>query len=175
VFSLSFTLLNNCAKFGYSVVLSKAVYIIFILTCFISIGHFTDIGSSKCIYVNANFTQQSPSREAKRYLIWTRNLTVHHRVYKSLTMVPISSHLITIHLNNILPSTLKPQKMVYLIEIFVTNVRRFKSHTHLTLLRMFYYLSPGLGLRYRLASGHYTRTWMHTETQYLVLYAFMSL
>ena len=40
---------------------------------------------------------------------------------------------------------------------------------------MFYYLSRGLGLRYRLSAGGYTRTWMHTETKYLVLYAFMFL
>jgi len=80
------------------------------LTCFISIGHFTDTGSTKCIYVNVDFTQQSPSREYKRYLTCTTNLTVYHRVYKSLTMVSISSHLITTHFNNILPSKPRPQK-----------------------------------------------------------------
>ena len=39
-------------QFWYNV-LSNAVYII-IFTCFISIGHLTNTGSMKCIYVNMN-------------------------------------------------------------------------------------------------------------------------
>jgi len=50
------------------------------------------------------------------------------------------------------------------------------THTQLTVLRRLYYLATKFDLKCRLSSGHYTRTWMLTETKCMLplrLYSFV--